>query len=879
MDSKMLKKYKIAMISLVAFLISGSALSQSFVPSQEQINQFKNMPRGQQEALARQLGIDIASFQNSGNSDNSGANTTQVTENVIREVDEQQISDELAKQSATQTLTAELKPFGYSLFDSVGLGEQGISFAPASNTPVPDSYVLGPGDSVNVQLFGKQNAQFELAINSEGTIQIPELGPMSAVGLTYQQLKAQLLEKYQEQVIGVTPYITMGQLRTIQIYIVGEAHRPGAFTLSALSTITHALFASGGVNEIGSLRNIQLKRNGQTVTEFDLYDLLIFGDTSKDKRLQQGDVIFIPTVQKVVSVAGNVRRPAIYEAKQTESLQDIIAIAGGLLPSGAAETTQIARKTAGKGLEVKTVNLLNAKSSSVGVQQGDYIFIPDGSNEFKNAVSIVGAYATPGLVQWHNSLNLSSLIDERSLLNSTDLQYALVVRKAQFENQSQVFQFSPLDVIQGKYDLALQAYDKITMFNRFESENLDSEEKAISESRIDGGLLEERTEQSDYLQQLAAASFSDQQLILDETKQYSRKQLIAPIIAQLKDEASFNKPVKLAEITGQVKFPGVYPISENGRVKDLVIAAGGLIESSYVNRSELSRTSTDADNSYQVQHIQVNLQGALLGNQQDNLLLQSKDTLAIQQTPDWYENRQVTLKGEVVFPGTYQIKKNETLSQIIQRAGGFTKEASIGAAIFTREELKQREKDNLDKTVEELRQQIIASNISGSQNVKSIDYETAKAILNELVAVEPVGRLVVDLPTVLNGKPNEDVVLKHRDMLFVPSISNTVSIIGEVFVPSTHTLNLTSGIDAYIEKSGGLTGRADASKIYIVKANGSVKIPQNSFWFNDQRIALEPGDTIVVPRDVINYERLGLWQTVTQIVYNSAIALVAIGNL
>ncbi|MFT6910224.1 MAG: polysaccharide export outer membrane protein, partial [Oleiphilaceae bacterium] len=338
-------------------------------------------------------------------------------------------------------------------------------------------------------------------------------------------------------------------------------------------------------------------------------------------------------------------------------------------------------------------------------------------------------------------------------------------------------------------------------------------------------------------------------------------------------------PVKLVEITGQVKFPGIYPVQKNARVRDLLLAGGGLLESAYLQKAEISRTALDSENALRIEHIEIDLVGTLLGEATTNVTLQSKDTLNVLRTPDWQENKKVELIGEVVFPGIYQIKKGESLAQLIKRGGGLTTDATVKAAFFTREELKERERENLDKSVENLRQQIASTNFSGSQNVKTIDYQEASIILDELLLVEPVGRLVIDMPALVAGNPSADITLKDGDKLFIPNISSSVSVVGEVFVPTTHMFTQGMALDKYIKHSGGVTDRADNGSIYIVKADGSVLIPNNSFWFNSQEALLEPGDTIVVPRDVTNYERLGLWQTVTQIVYQSAIALIAIGQL
>ncbi|MGY0564038.1 MAG: SLBB domain-containing protein [Paraglaciecola chathamensis] len=922
----MLRTFNFQIIALLAFMFVAPV--NAVTPSAQQIEQFKSMPKAQQEALARQMGIDLSDLNLSGGSNSSVE--VQPESQVNRYVDDNEIAARLAEQSTNKNKTKELKPFGYDLFDS---STATASFAPPTNLPVPADYILGPGDTIRVQLFGKVSEQHSLQVNNEGVIEVPDLGPMNAAGLSYNEFKQQLTQRYSEQVIGVTPNISMGELRTIQVYMVGEAYQPGAYTVSALSTITNALFSSGGINDVGSLRHIELKRAGKTVTEFDLYDLLVFGDTSKDMRLQQGDVIFIPIVKKLVSVDGEVRRPAIYEAKNNDTMASMLNIAGGLLPTAAAKSLQVARSTASDGFEVKTVNMQDRAGRSLKLAAGDFINVPAAGTEFNNAVVVMGAYATPGLTQWRPGLMLSDLVNRNSLMGTTDVDYALIMRGAKFARQSDIIQFEPAKVLSGEADVELNAFDKVVFFNRFtpvdpeesdkqgekkgndskratnqqkqgtqyvnnipmqsgangqvtsntqnpQFENTLRDQSAASNSRNNKGTMDDENNEdnkANLLQELDLASFTEKYLILEKTKYLSREELLAPIIERLQNESTQSSPMKLVEITGQVKFPGVYPVQKNATVRDLILAGGGLLESAYLQKAEISRTSLDSSNALRIEHIQIDLIDSMLGN--SNIALQSKDTLNVLRTPDWHENKKVELVGEVVFPGVYQIKKGETLAQLIERAGGLTEEATVKAVVFTREELKQRERENLDKSVENLRQQIASTNLSGSQNVKTIDYQEAKLILDELLQVEPVGRLVIDMPQIIAGNPTADLSLKDGDKLFVPNISSSVSVVGEVFVPSTHMFKYGKTLEQYVANSGGETDRADMGDVYIVKADGSVTIPETSFWFSSSETVLEPGDTIVVPRDVTNYERLGLWQTITQIAYQSAVALIAIGNL
>ena len=220
-----------------------------------------------------------------------------------------------------------LRPFGYELFSGIP-----TTFAPVTDIPVPSEYVVGPGDRLEVQLIGNTRARHSLVVNRDGRIMFPELGPITVAGLRFEEARERIETRVSEQMIGTQATVSIGDLRSIRVYVLGEAEQPGSFTVSSLATITNAIFVSGGVKPIGSLRNIQLKRNGQVVKRLDLYDLLLNGDTSDNVRLQPGDVIFIPPVGSTVGVTGEIRRPAIYELKGESSVADLLHLGGGLTP-------------------------------------------------------------------------------------------------------------------------------------------------------------------------------------------------------------------------------------------------------------------------------------------------------------------------------------------------------------------------------------------------------------------------------------------------------------------------------------------------------------------------------------------------------------------
>jgi polysaccharide export outer membrane protein len=857
-------------LSIMCFSVA--SFSQSSAPSQQQIEQFKKLPRAQQEQLARQMGFDLSILK--------GANTTETAVNsapvdtVERQVDETEVAEELSKQSVVESKSSELKPFGYELFNS-----ERVSAEPQTNVPVPNDYIIGPGDSLKLQLYGKETGNYELIVNNEGNVAIPELGPLSIAGASYSEAKRLILQKYEQQKIGVEAFITMGQLKTIQVFLVGEVYRPGTLTLNSLSTVTTALFNSGGVSNIGSLRNIEIKRNGKTVTTFDLYDLIVYGNTENDIRLQQGDVIFVPTVAKIVSIEGEVRRPAIYELTSNESFDDLLTLAGGLMPNANKKSIQLVRNDIVKGLTILSLNSNDKNQRSAALTNGDFVSVPTANLEFTNAIRVLGAINSPQLVSLTQKQKLSAVVDRAAILNNTDLNYGLIVRRAKFDEHTSIIQFSPSAVINGNFDADLKALDHILLFNRVSLDSANELEKKITAGDLKAASDDAKSDEAKFVQKNELESFTTKQFADADTVNDSRKQLLAPIIARLKSEASEERSVQLIEVVGQVKFPGVYPIAANSSLANILRAAGGLTESAHLERAEITSTSYE-DSAAVTAHKQFNLIAQLALDESEQIKFKSKDVLNIVRIPDWYEDNVVTLSGEVVFPGSYQISSGETLTNLLKRAGGLTRKATINAAVFTRVELQEREQESITQAIDNLRVQLANNNLSSSQFTKTIDYDNATKVLNDLEDTQPIGRLVIDLDELLNGKGLHDIELKDGDNLVIPNISPAISVIGEVFVKATHWYDPTLTIADYISKAGGVREYGDASKVYVVRANGSVFIPESNFWFSTaNKVSLAPGDTIVVPRDVTNYDNIGLWQGVTQIVYQTAVALAAIGSL
>jgi protein involved in polysaccharide export with SLBB domain len=549
------------------------------------------------------------------------------------------------------------------------------------------------------------------------------------------------------------------------------------------------------------------------------------------------------------------------------------------MPNADKKSIQLVRNDIVKGLTIQSINSNDQSLRSAQLTNGDFVSVPKANLEFTNAIRVLGAINSPQLVSLAQKQMLSTIVSRAALLNNTDLNYGLIVRRAKFDEHTTIIQFSPSDVINGDFDSDLKALDEVLFFNRVSFNSSNELERKVTDGNLENSGDDSKSIEAEFVQKNELESFTTKQFLEADKGNYSRKKLLAPIIARLKGEASEGRSVQLIEVVGQVKFPGVYPIATNNSLANTLRAAGGLSESAYLQNAEI--TSTSYDDSFAVtEHKPFNLMTQLALGESDQIKLTSKDVLNIVQIPDWYESNVVTLSGEVIFPGTYQISNGETLKSLLKRAGGLTKEATIEAAVFTRIELQKKEQSTIKQAVEDLREQLANNNLSNSQFSKIIDYDNATKVLNDLENTKPIGRLVIDLNGLLNGQMLRDIELKGGDNLVIPNITPAVSVIGEVFVTATHWYDPTLSIADYISKAGGVREYGDASKVYIVKADGSVFIPESSFWFTtSNKVNLTPGDTIVVPRDVTNYDNISLWQGVTQIVYQSAVALAAIGSL
>ena len=737
-----------------------------------------------------------------------------------------------------------LKPFGYDLFD-----REISTFAPATNVPVPSDYIVGPGDQLEVQLYGKENDDFQLVVGRDGRVSFPELGPMSVAGQTFESVKTQLEARVRRQMIGVRASVTMADTRTIRVFVLGDAKQPGSYTISGLGTISSALFAAGGVKPVGSLRNIQLKRRGELVRRLDLYDMLIRGDASDDARLLPGDVIFVPPVGPTVTVDGEVHRPAIYEFRSDSSVADLVQLAGGLTPEADTAKLALTRIDAALHRVVLQVDLGASAGRVESVRNGDSLWVPRLRPTLDAGIAVQGYVYTPGVFAYHEGMRLTDVLRSvDDLKPNADLHYALIRRELPPDGRISVLSADLAAAWQAPgspADVALMARDRIMVFDL----------------------------------------------------QSSRDRVIQPLLEGLKLQSNIGLPQEVVRIDGDANVPGQYPLEGGMTVRDLIRAGGGLSDAAYGGSAELTRYQVVNGESRQTNLIKVDLAAVLRGDPAANLRLEPFDTLSIKEVQSWADQEKITLRGEVRFPGDYSVRPGETLKSVLLRAGGLTQYGFAEGSVFTRKELRDREQAQLDLLGRRMQHDVAfvalqgaaagaigASTQAGAAGAAGAAAAAAlgESLLTQLRQARAVGRLVVDLRRLTSapiGSP-ADIVLRDGDELLVPKFQQEVTVIGEVQTATSHLYQPGLSRDDYIAMSGGETVRADRSRVYVVHADGSVVANEGARWFqNRANTRIRPGDTVVVPLNVEHLPPLPVWQAVTQILYNVAIAAAAVHSL
>jgi len=881
--------------------------------------------------------------------------------------------------------------------------------------PVPLKYVVGPGDEVKLLLWGRLNAQYNLTIDREGKITIPNVGPLFVAGMTFEEMSKYLITQA-EQIVGTNIDISMGSLKSISIFVLGDVRRPGAYTIGSFATITDALVMVGGVSNIGSMRRIQLRRNNKLITTFDLYDLLLKGDKSKDVILQSGDVIFVPVTGPLVGIAGNVKRPAIYELKDKHDLHTVIENAGGIIPTAYTQQIQVERIIKGEKHVVVDLNDKNLEHAShFNTQDADLVKIFSIVDANVNAVYINGNVKRPGKYEYKPGMTIRDIISKPDeLLPETHYDYALIKRlkppsmeatlipfnlgKFIFDHdpqhnialmpQDQIFIFSKWffqekphfsiggevrkggrfdlpenftikDAILAAGDLTKEAYLKkgeLIRVNKLReyktvyfnvgkalagdvSENIllkDEdrimihsmwEEKWRESVSIDGEVknplgvpLMEIMRVSDLVFKAGGVTrntyYDRAELYRTDwrTKEVTLQEIdLGKALANdprhnllLKDmdrlvihsvlEKIFKKTVS---IDGDVHKPGTYTLAESMTVRDLVFAAGNVTEAVYLDDAEIASMTVEKGKTAKISVRNFNLRKALVGDVEHNITLKPYDRVFVKRIVDWRREQYVAVSGEITFPGRYMVRKGEKLSSIIERAGGYTEEAYLRGAVFTRQKVREMQQKSIDEITDRLEKELLASSagaISAALSAEDVqarksEMEQKKLFIENMRKSKALGRMTIKLAHLRLLRGSEfDIELEDGDSLVIPEKNSSVGVAGAVMSQGAYIYREKAGYQDYINMSGGYTRYADTANVYVLKVDGSARKASSSFinWNNKKdrhELAafsetdgdyIEPGDVIAVPE---NFERIAWlreFRDITQILMNTAVAS---GNL
>ena len=670
------------------------------------------------------------------------------------------IASEMNDPTEQSTAVAAQLVYGRNIFNS-----RNLTFAPSQNIPTPVNYQLAAGDEVIIDVWGNNQATYRETITPEGNINIPNLGPIYLNGLTVKEAEKYLkkeLNKIHSGIEGENPTsemkLSLGQIRTIQVNIMGEVAVPGTYNISSFSNIFHALYRAGGIGKLGSLRSIQLMRNGKKIADVDVYDFILRGKTMDAVRLQEGDVIIVPTYEMLVDVQGNVKRPMFYEMKNGETVKTLIEYAGNFTSDAYTKNLRVTRQN-GKEYQVYTIDDIDY--SVFKLMDGDVLNISAMLDRFENKLEIKGAVYRPGIYQFSGQLNTVKQLVEKAegVMGDAFLGRAVLHRERE-DLTKEVIQVDLKNILNGsKPDIALKRNDE----------------------------------------------------------------LYIPSIHDLQDLGTLT-------VFGEVARPGSFPFAENTTLEDIIIQAGGLLESASSVRVDVSRRIKDSKGTEASSTIgemyTFALKDGFVIDGEPGFILKPYDQIFVRKSPAYQTQINVTVNGEVLYEGTYALtQKTERVSSLVEKAGGVTPYAYVKGAKIARQ-INAEERRRMETVLDMART---------ADEKDSIDVSKL-----ELGNIYYVG---IDLEAALkNPGSDADVVLREGDQLIIPEYNNTVRISGEVMYPNTVSYVKGKGLKYYIEQAGDYGQSAKKKRAYIVYMNGQVK--KASKWDNN---LIEPGCEIIVP--------------------------------
>jgi len=689
-----------------------------------------------------------------------------------------------------------LQRFGRDIFQT---GTGNLESLPMDLPAGPD-YILGPGDGLNINTWGSVSQRWTRSVDRQGKVSLPEAGDIVIAGQSVAEAQRIIEKALRAQFRDIHVDLSLTRLRTIRVYVVGDVIRPGAYDISSLSTPLNALYAAGGPTPRGSLRTVRHYRGTRLVREVDLYELLLRGVRSDVARLEPGDTILVPPVGPQVTVAGMVRRPAIYEVKGPTQLSDVLELAGGVLVSATLRQINVERIEAHERRVLLSVQLPNSNDQQVveralgnfQVQDGDRVIISPILPYSDETVYVQGHVFRPGKYPYHKGIEIKDVIRSYQDLLPEPADHAEIIRLEPPDYRPTTIVFSLGEVLGGDDPIELRAFDTIRIFGRYE---------------IDPPMV---------------------------------------------------------SIHGEVLRPGQYPLAEKMTAADLVRMAGGFKRSAYTARADITSYVVQNGARVRTEHQTIELAKALTGNGSADMVLKPGDVVTIHQLAGWKEiGASVTVKGEVQYPGTYGIEEGEKLSSLLLRVGGFRADSYPEGSVLERVQVKELAEKSRQELIQRIEAAGTTPKLglTGSVGEQAAVAQAMFAQRRQIVAVlktQPSsGRLVIKISTDLRQWQNTptDIELRAGDVLTIPKRPNFVLVSGQVYNASAITYAPGKNANWYLRQAGGATDLANSKDIYIIRANGSVigRGGSASGWWTGNVLStvVHPGDTVVVPEKIV----------------------------
>lgn len=883
-----------------------------------------------------------------------------------------------------------LKRYGIEFFSN----KNGMDLA---SLPVPENYKLVPKDVLNVILYGPKSDNMSLTIDKEGAVVIPSFGPLQIAGLSFAEAKKTISDALMAAYpnVGVTVNIT--QFSSIQVTLAGEVAVPGIYNVSSFSTVKEALISAGGLSANGSMRSVSIKRQGRTYATIDLYSI-IRGTGRSDPLLRAGDIIIVPIMGKSVVIDGDVKRPAIYEAKQNTSIANLIYYAGGIRASASKNDIRITRYEGHQGMKIFNVSL--AESEKMVAQDQDKVYVHDLDKSNLRGITLYGNVIKPGF--WPLSkegMSVQEFFKREVALNTlrgvfleqTYFDYA-IIKRTDRNLKEEIIGFSLDKALKGEEKILLKNRDELYILNASAVETSPvvkisgeciarpGEYRYFDKMTMDALLATAGTVCPIDRSKVTIVSPDAVNMTMNVSVVNLDQQKVLPLKAfdDIRTVGYFTtNPIKEATITGEVYKPGTYPIAdENNTLAQFILASGGLKKEAFLQRARIVRTTIEEGKEYKTKEFFVSLHD--LSNEAAAFVLKERDVITIYnidqvsnrmvasingevyspgtfkinakttlkemilaaggltekasqdkieivryeivngvrtrkvevttpqiamsekshiiapydevtifRIPKWNERKSVKLVGKVKYPGEYAIEEGDKLSDVIRRAGGYTDAAYINSAVFTREEIKKRQQEGMERQIKDLEQRIMFISTQPSEagqtaSDKSQLFNMIGRLKEYVSKTQFVGRLALHLDADLQrfAGTNSDLILKNGDALYVPEREDSVMIQGEVLNPNAIIYNASFDTEDYLKKAGGLKNSADESNIFIVHSNGEAEMASSGFFAGNADVG--PGDVIVVPMQIATFSGIQFAKDITAILYQlavSAAALTTIGAL